>query len=106
MYKESLVKCIYLELCDVPCAFKKGVKFEHLRNTVANIPGSDTEHELNVGGNALHRALSSQGWWISCKRYMFGSDYSHNLMNGRIHLDYTEEFEDGVRYAKRDLDYV
>jgi len=106
MNKEPLVRCVYMHYCDVSCAFKKGVKYDHLSNSIANIPGSDTEQELITGRGTLRRALNGGGWWIRCKNRMFGSGYSDMIMTGRIHFDDTEEFEDGLRDVKREYGNV
>jgi hypothetical protein len=106
MLNEPLIKCIYLNHCHVPCAFKKGVLYDHLKHSIAFIPNSDTERELVHNYGNLHSALRDGGWWIRCKRFMFGPNHVDRIMNGRIHFADTDSFEEGVRYVKAELENV
>jgi len=106
MLNEPLIKCVYLNECDVSCAFKKGVLYDHLQDSIAFIPGSDTEGEIISGRNNLRRALEGGGWWIRCKRFLFGIDHIDRIMTGRIHFADTDDFEAGVRDAKREIENV
>lgn len=89
---DELIKCVRLKSCEADCAFKRGVIFKHLMNTIANIPHSDTVDAFHNDPEALFGYLKS-GWWINCKVQMYGGDDSRAMTQGYLFRANSKEFQ-------------
>lgn len=91
----EIIKCVYMNTCEVDCAFKHGVRFKHLMNTLANVPNSDTVQAYNDNHEQLRRHILD-GWFIRCKSLIYPRDHKNHDFAGRLMDSNSPDFASSV----------
>lgn len=92
---EELIRCARYKKCSIDCGFKIGVKFEHLLNTLADVPHSDTVQAMNNHPDMLKQHIADSGWYIRCHSLIYPDDDHRSNINGRL-------FFNDARFPSRD----